>query len=93
LNEYVETYSSMDDSRLRRIDPTFTSIRSRELIRSVRLSIADRSIIVAPDGQTATLSASGTYTYVWNRSGFPPTSRAQLNWKLQKVDGLWTVVR
>jgi len=93
LNEFVETYSTMDDSRLRRIDPTFPGIRSRELIRSVRLSLPDRMIVVAPDGQTATLSASGTFTYVWNRSGFPPTTRAQLNWRLQKVGGNWTVVR
>jgi hypothetical protein len=93
LNEFVETYSNMDEARLRRIDPSFSGIRNRELIRSMRLALPERSINVAPDGQSATLTASGTYTYVWNRAGFPPTTRAQLNWRLQKLGGVWTVVR
>jgi tetratricopeptide (TPR) repeat protein len=92
LNEFVAAYSTMDDSRLRRIDPTFTGIQRRTLIRSVRLSLPERSITFSPDGQTATLRATGTYTYVWNGRDFPPTSPAQLNWKLQKTGRNWTVV-
>jgi hypothetical protein len=93
LNEYVAAYSRMDEARLRQIDPSFAGIRNRELIRSVQLSLPTRRINVSPDGQSATVSATGSFSYTWNRAGFPATNPAQLNWRLQKVGTNWTVIR
>jgi hypothetical protein len=82
----------MDERSLKAIDPSFRGIARRELIRSVTLTLEQPMIDVSPDGQSAKLRANGEFRYVWNRSGLPPTSRAQWTWNLRKVGTTWTVV-
>ena len=93
LNEYIAVYSRMDEGAVRAIDPTFQRIQGRELIKSVTLVLPQRSITVSADGQSAVLSATGSYNYVWSRAGFPARSPAQLMWNLRKLGTTWTVVR
>jgi hypothetical protein len=93
LNEYIAAYSRMDEGRIRAIDPSFQQIQGRALIKSVTLVLPQRSITVSPDGQSAVLTATGSFNYVWNRSGFPPSSPTKLTWNLRKQGTTWTVVR
>jgi len=93
LGQYVSAYNRMDDRRLREIDPTFNGIQRRELINTVTLSLPQVSIDVAADGQSARLTAIGTYSYDWKRDRLPANSPAALNWRLVKRGGSWTVER
>jgi hypothetical protein len=88
----ADAYSRLDETRLRAIDPSFRRIERKELIRSVELSFPQRSIDIAPDGQSATLRASGAFAYVWNRANLPGTSPARLTWNLRKSGTTWAVV-
>jgi hypothetical protein len=92
LNQYVAAYREMNDRDLKAIDPSFRGIPRRELIKSVSLTVGQPQIDVSPDGQAATLKASGSFNYVWNRAGLPPTTAAQLTWTLEKRGTRWTVV-
>jgi tetratricopeptide (TPR) repeat protein len=92
LAQYVAAYSRMDEGRLREIDPAFRTIPSRLLLREVTLTPSDLDLRVSADGQSATLSATANFSYVWNRSGFPPRSTGQLRWNLRKAGGTWRVV-
>ena len=56
-----------------------------------RAASIDVSIDVSPDGQAGFLTATQTFSYVWNRSRFPPTGSGTLTWILRKVGGSWTV--
>jgi serine/threonine-protein kinase len=91
LGQYVDAYSRLDEGRLRSIDPAFRGIQNRELIRTVQLSLSEPSITFSQDGQSAVLSAKGSYRYTWNRAGFPPTTDAVVNWNLRKVGANWVV--
>jgi hypothetical protein len=92
LDQYVLAYNKMDEERLREIDPTFRSIPSRSLLRSVELRLSQVSIDVSPDGQSAAVTATQNFTYVANRARFPPTGTGELRWRLRKVGTTWTVV-
>ena len=92
VRQYADAYSRLDEARLRSIDPSFRRIERKELIRSVELSFPQRAIEISPDGQSATLRASGTFAYVWNRANLPGSSPARLTWTLRKSGTTWTVV-
>jgi hypothetical protein len=92
LDQYVAAYRAMNEPRLKAIDPSFRGIQRRELMKSVSLTLGQPQIDVMPGGQSATLRASGNFTYVWNRAGLPSTSAAQLRWTLQKQGTTWAVV-
>jgi hypothetical protein len=93
VNRYVAAFESMDERRIRAIDPSYRGLdpRSRVLLRSRNLALSDESIEIADDGQSARFTAIQNVTNIWNRAeGInPPPSR--LSWKLIKVDGVWRV--
>jgi hypothetical protein len=92
LNRYVGAYNAVDESQLIRIDPRFSSIPNRVLVKSLELRVSEVSIDISSDGQTAALSATQTFKYVWNRPSLPPTTSSTLAWKLRKVGNTWTVL-
>jgi hypothetical protein len=92
LDQFVVAYHDMNEQRLKAIDPFFRGIQRRELIKSVSLNLGQPQIDVLPDGQSAILTASGSFTYSWNRAGLPATSAAQLRWTLRKQGTTWMVV-
>ncbi len=91
LTRYVTAYNALDEAQLRRIDPRFTNIPNRVLLKSLELRLSEVSIDVSPEGQTAVLRATQTFSYVWNRP-LPPTSSGTLSWRLRKVGDTWTVL-
>jgi hypothetical protein len=92
LNRYVAAYVALDEAELKSIDPGFTGIRNRMLIKSLELRLSNVSIDVLPDGETASLRATQTFAIVFNRplTGPPPTG--VLSWRLRKVGGTWRVL-
>jgi hypothetical protein len=91
LARYVSAYNVLDEAELRRIDPGFSNIPNRVLLKSLELRISEVFIDVSPEGQTAVLRATQTFSYVWNRP-LPPTSSGTLSWRLRKVGDTWTVL-
>jgi hypothetical protein len=92
LNRYVAAYMALDEAQVRRIYPGFSGIANRVVLKSLELRVSGVSIDVSPDGQTASLRATQNFSYVWNRSGYPPTSSGTLTWTLRKAGDTWTVV-
>jgi hypothetical protein len=92
LSRYVAAYNALDEGQLRRIDPGFTSIANRVVLKSLELRVSGVSIDFSPDGQLASLRATQNFSYVWNRSGYPPTSAGTLTWRLRKAGDTWIVV-
>jgi hypothetical protein len=82
----------MDENALRRINSTFKGIPDKGLLESVRLTLSSRTIVVAEDLQSATVSAATNFTYEWNRAGFPRTESGKLTWRLRRTGSEWTVV-
>jgi hypothetical protein len=93
LDQYEAAYSRTDEAALRRIDPNFKSIPNRGLLRSVKLTLSPRDIVVDDDLQSATVTATTNFVYEWNRAGLDRTSSGVLRWKLRKSGSEWTVVR
>jgi hypothetical protein len=92
LNRYVAAYIALDEAQLKSIDPGFSGIRNRMLIKSLELRVSNVSIEVLPDGETANLRATQTFTVVFNRplTGPPPTG--VLSWRLRKIGETWRVL-
>jgi hypothetical protein len=92
LNRYVAAYIALDEAQLKSIDPGFSGIRNRMLIKSLELRVSNVSIEVLPDGETANLRATQTFTVVFNRplTGPPPTG--VLSWRLRKIGEAWRVL-
>jgi hypothetical protein len=92
LNRYVAAYIALDEAELKSIDPGFSGIRNRMLIKSLELRVSNVSIEVSPDGEAATLRATQTFAVVFNRplTGPPPTG--VLSWRLRKIGGAWRVL-
>jgi hypothetical protein len=91
LARYVAAYNALDERQLRAIDPNFTGIPNKVVLKSLELQVSIVSIDVSPDGQAGFLTATQNFSYVWNRSGFPPTRSGTLTWILRKVGDSWTV--
>ena len=91
LDRYIAAYNTLDERQLRAIDPNFTGIPNKVVPKSLELQVSSVSIDVSPDGQAGFLRATQTFSYVWNRSGFPPTRSGTLTWILRKVGDSWTV--
>jgi hypothetical protein len=83
----------MDENELRRIDPGFTNIPSRVLLKSVEVTASGVAIDVDPTGQTATVRFVQNFRYEWNRARMPPTGTGNVSWNLRKAGGEWRVVR
>jgi dihydroxyacetone kinase DhaKLM complex PTS-EIIA-like component DhaM len=92
VRQYAEAYSRMNENELRQLDRTFAGIPSRALLNSVTLDLPSVNVSINPDGQSASVVATGTYTYRWRRGGGPPASAARITWKLQKQGTTWVVV-
>ena len=93
IGRYAAAYSRLDENELRRIDPGFTSIPSRVLLKSVELTPSGIAIDVDPTGQTATARFTQNFRYEWNRARIAPTRTGNLVWELRKVGGEWRVVK
>ena len=93
ISRYAAAYSRMDENELRRIDPEFTSIPSRVLLKSVEVTPSAIVIDVEPSGQTATVRFTQNFRYEWNRARLAPTGTGNVSWNLRKVGGEWRVVR
>jgi len=91
LNDYVDAYNALDEARLRRVVTGFPGIPGRALIKSVAVRLSNQQINISPDLQTATVTATQNFEYVWNRAGADRTATGQLNWRLRKSGGAWTV--
>jgi serine/threonine protein kinase len=92
LSDYVDAYNALDEPRLRRVVAGFTGIPGRALIRSVAVRLSNQQINISPDLQTATVTATQNFEYVWNRAGADRTATGQLNWRLRKTGGTWMVL-
>jgi hypothetical protein len=93
ISRYASAYARMDEGELRRIDPGFTSIPSRVLLKSVELTPSGIAIDVDPGGQSATVRFTQNFRYEWNRARMPPTARGDVSWNVRKVGNDWRVVR
>ena len=91
VRAFEAAYSAMDENRLRQLQPAFTGIPRKDLIKSVRLTISDVQIRVNDDQTSANVIGTYNYQYDWRRSGFPPTSPAPLNWTVVKTGSVWRV--
>jgi hypothetical protein len=91
LDRYVAAYNAQDQAQLKRIDPRAPTLPDRVLVKSIDVRMSDVSIDVSADGETASVRANQTVTYVWNRR-FPANPPGVLFWKLRKVRGTWTVL-
>jgi hypothetical protein len=58
----------------------------------VALRLSNQQINISPDLQTATVTATQNFEYVWNRAGADRTATGQLNWRLRKTGGTWMVL-
>jgi hypothetical protein len=94
VDQYVEAYQSLNDTRVLQIDPGFRprDPRQKSLLRGVEVRVTERSVEVARDGQTARLTATQSVTYDWQRAGLPKTATIPLSWNLRKEGGIWRVV-
>jgi tetratricopeptide (TPR) repeat protein len=93
ISRYADAYGRLDEAELRRIDPGFTGIPSRVLLKSLELTPSAIVVDVDPNGQTAKVRFTQTFRYEWNRPRMPPTQSGQVAWNLRKVAGVWVVVR
>jgi hypothetical protein len=91
LDQWTAAYNGMDEGRLRQIDPAFKGIPGKLILRSVEVRVSNEQIEIAADGLTATLQATQTFNYWWERSGMAPTSTGVLRWTLRKSGNTWTV--
>ena len=93
VEQYVQAYQSLDDTRVRRIDPGFRPLdpRTKPLLRGVQVRVTGRSLQVAEDGQTASLTATQNVTYDWQRAGLQKTATIPLSWNLRKEGNEWRV--
>jgi hypothetical protein len=85
----------MDERRMKKIVPRSSGVPGRALIESVRLALPQVQINISPDGRSASLTATGTYNYVWKSgrgSTLPPVATAGVNWKLERQGTAWVVV-
>jgi hypothetical protein len=92
VRQFAEAYGRKDEARLKQIDPRFTRIEGRELIRSVTLTFSTPSITFSADRQAAVLNAIGTAAYVWSREGFPASAPVPLAWRLRRNGTGWVVM-
>jgi hypothetical protein len=95
LEAYVEAYESLDDMRIRAVDPTSNGIdsRLRPTLQAVEISVSDLAIDVAPDGKSATLRVRQTFRWKFRaRSRYPDETSALLRWNLEKTNGSWRIV-
>jgi hypothetical protein len=93
IGRYASAYGRLDEDELRRIDPGFTNIPSRVLLKSVELTPSGITIDVDPSGQSATVRFTQNFRYEWNRARMPPTGRGDVSWNLRKAGSDWRVVR
>jgi hypothetical protein len=95
FDRYVAAYQSMDEDRIRAVDPTFGRFdpRTRTLLRSVRVSLSPLAIDVAEDGLSATVSTTQSVVNTWERAGLPtnPPPVAK-RWTLRKAGNDWRIV-
>jgi hypothetical protein len=95
LAEYVEAYQSLDDRRIRSIDPTFGGFdpRTRTLLRAVQVTLSSPQIDVDADGLSARVLVTQTVVNRWERAGLPtnppPVSK---RWNFRKVGTDWRIV-
>jgi len=95
LAEYVEAYQSLDDRRIRSIDPTFGGFdpRTRALLRAVQVTLSSPQIDVDADGLSARVLVTQTVVNRWERAGLPtnppPVSK---RWNFRKVGTDWRIV-
>jgi TIR domain len=91
LDQYAKAYQTLDDRRVRAVDPGFRGIPSRMLIKKVTVTFQDPQIVVR--GQQATVLAPAIYRYEWQRAGNPPSSESRsVTWTLAKEGSRWKVV-
>jgi hypothetical protein len=93
IARYAAAYNRLDENELRRIDPGFTSIPQRPVLKSLELTPSAIVIDVDQNGQTATARFTQNFRYEWNRARMPPTQSGQVTWNLRKVGNEWKVVR
>jgi hypothetical protein len=93
ISRYVATYSRLDEDALRRIDPGFTSIPSRVLVKSVEVTTSGITIDVDSTGQSAIVRFTQNFRWEWNRPRMPPATSGNVSWNMRKIGGEWRVVR
>lgn len=93
IARYAAAYSRLDENELRSIDPLFTTIPSRVLLKSVEVTPSAIAIDVDQAGQSATVRFTQNFRYEWNRARLAPTGSGNVSWNLRKVGGVWAVVR
>ncbi|MEQ1759497.1 MAG: hypothetical protein ABL986_14345, partial [Vicinamibacterales bacterium] len=93
LAQYVAAYESMNEGRIRAIDPSFRSIPSRALLRGIDVETSNVSLRLSPDMQSADLTFTQSFIYQWARGGGAPVSSGTLTWRLQKTANGWQVAR
>ena len=92
LTAYVEAYNALDEPRLRQLVAGFRGIPGRPLIKSVTVTLSSLRIDVSPDLLTATVTGTQNFEYEWNRAGADRKATGQLNWRLRKSGGVWSVL-
>ena len=95
LERYVQAYESLDEGRIRQIDPGFNHFdpRTKPLLKALQVRITGRAVTVAADGQTARVTATQNVTYDWQRAALQKTATIPLAWNLRKEGSEWRVVR
>ena len=84
---YMDAYVALDARRVRELNRQATFAAG--MLKSARVSFSNVTIDPKPDGQSATLRATVTYTYEWTRSGLPPQSSTNVQWPMTKVGASW----
>ena len=94
FDRYVDAYQSLDEGRIRAVDPTFRfDPRTRALLRAVRVTLSPLAIDLADDGLSATVSTTQSVVNTWERAGLPtnPPPVAK-RWNLRKAGSDWRIV-
>jgi hypothetical protein len=95
LDQYVQAYESLDEGRVRQIDPSFLGLdrRTRPLLRALQLRLSIDSVELSDDGQEARVTATQAITYDWARAELPKAPPPQKKtWRLRKAGTEWRIV-
>jgi serine/threonine-protein kinase len=95
LDQYVAAWERMDEKALKQIEPGFSGSVSRLVYSAIEMTLSEQpSIVVEPDGRTATLTAPHVKIYTSARAGGDrKPSNGVVKWALVKDGGGWRVSR
>ena len=93
LKEYERVYATLDESAIRRLNPTAAQgiSRTRELASSAMLTFSNVRIEPTEDGQGAFVEAEANYRYKWKRAGLPEARANAITWTLRRTGNSWVV--